>query len=285
MTARILNLKKKKRIGKKEIIVVAAAIILTTISIKAADNLNNQRAAGQNGLNIIKCPGEMVYVLNDKGGFCIDKYENSAGTDCAKSNPANQSETKMNIDNIDCRPVSLTAKNPWRNISQNQAAVACAKAGKRLPSNKEWQQAALGTPDRASDWTNDDCLVANNWGQTPGLTGTGKNCVSAAGAYDMIGNVWEWVDGTINNGIYEGNKLPEEGYVQNVDSNGMPGETNIDGSDQNYNNDYFWIKKVGVKGIARGGYYNNKEQAGQFSAYLVSPPSFVGEGVGFRCVK
>jgi formylglycine-generating enzyme required for sulfatase activity len=284
MTAQVLNLKKKKKFGWKQALVIVVSIILTTVGIKAADTLNNKKADGQNNRTDGKCPGDMAYVLNDRGGFCIDKYESSAGEGCIHTDPANQSETKANIDKTDCRPISAPGKNPWRNISQNQAAIACAKAGKRLPNNKEWQQAALGTPDSAGDWTGDDCQTANNWGRQPGPAGTGKYCVSAAGAYDMIGNVWEWVDGTINDGVYEGSKLPDEGYIKNVDSNGMPGETSAAG-DENYNKDYFWIKNSGVRGIARGGYYNNREQAGQYSAYLVSPPSFVGEGVGFRCVK
>jgi formylglycine-generating enzyme required for sulfatase activity len=285
MAARILDLKKKRRFGRREIIVIVISVILTTIGIKAADNLGNQKAGLQKKSAGEKCPSDMVYVPSDRGGFCMDMYENSSGPECDNPNPNNQEETKANIDRSNCRPVSLSGKSPWRNISQNQAAIACAKAGKRLPTNKEWQQAALGTPDKSTDWTGDDCLVANNWGQTPGLTGTGKDCISAAGAYDMIGNIWEWVDGTINNGLYEGNKLPDEGYVKNVDAEGMPGETSAEATDENYNKDYFWIKNNGVRGIARGGYYGNREQAGQFSAYLVSPPSFVGEGVGFRCVK
>jgi formylglycine-generating enzyme required for sulfatase activity len=63
-----------------------------------------------------------------------------------------------------------------------------------LPTDKEWLQVALGTPDKETGWDSDDCQVENNWDIQPGLAGTGKNCVSAAGAYDMIGNVWEWTN-------------------------------------------------------------------------------------------
>ncbi|MBD3208569.1 MAG: SUMF1/EgtB/PvdO family nonheme iron enzyme, partial [Candidatus Nealsonbacteria bacterium] len=153
------------------------------------------------------------------------------------------------------------------------------------PTPKEWHQAALGTPDKESDWSGKDCHVAGNWPSQPGLTGSGEDCVSSAGAYDMVGNVWEWVDGTIFDGQYEGHALPEQGFVQGVDDQGLSYQTDIEESAPNYNQDYFWIKQQGTRGIARGGYWGNGSDAGVYSAYLVVPPSFSGTGVGFRCVK
>ncbi len=58
-----------------------------------------------------------------------------------------------------------------------------------------------------------------------------------------------------------------------------------DKEDQNFNEDYLWIKKKGVRGIARGGYWANGAEAGVYAMYLVSPTSFAGDGIGFRCVK
>jgi formylglycine-generating enzyme required for sulfatase activity len=52
-----------------------------------------------------------------------------------------------------------------------------------LPSNAEWQAAALGTPDGAP------CIV-NAFAKGP--TGT-AGCVSDVGAFDMVGNIAEWV--------------------------------------------------------------------------------------------
>lgn len=273
--------KKKRKFGIAQwVIVVVVAVALSTAGIKASDSLLSGKAK-----NNSLCPDDMVFVPGASGGFCLDKYEAAAGNGCSIKDPANQDDTRADLENSACAPVSQAGLIPWRFISQNQAAVACAKAGKRLPTNEEWLAAALATPDKPGNWTADDCQVSNNWSQQPGYTGSGKNCVSGVGAYDMVGNVWEWVEGTVEDGKYKGNDLPEEGYVKGSNSLAMPTETNQEIGDKNYNNDYFWIKKTGSRGIARGGYWANDAEAGQYSMYVVTPPSSVGTGVGFRCVK
>lgn len=280
---RTINLKSKQRsswLGTREIVVVISSIVLTTVGIKAADNFMN--TGGEQGSGA--CPADMVQVLSSGGSFCIDKYESSAGPDCPHASPTTQTETRNNLDNVNCRAVSAKGALPWRNISQNQAASACAKAGKRLPTNKEWFQAAMGTPDPETGWGAEDCNVSKNWGSQPGQTGSGGKCVSAAGASDMVGNVWEWVQGTIYNGEYENRALPKQGYVAAMDENSLPSET-VESADPNYDEDYLYIKNSGTRGIARGGYWDNKMEAGVNSAYMVSSPSFAGDGIGFRCVK
>jgi len=266
---------------------MAAAVVLTTAGIKAADKFSAPTrtvagpVAGPDG-----CPEEMVYVTIAGGGFCLDRYEASAGEKCPAKLPANQDETRQNLDAVDCRPAAIPGQLPWRNISQNQAAIACAKAGKRLASNKEWLQAALGTPDKAAGWTADDCHVAKNWTSGhPGQTGSARQCVSAAGAFDMIGNVWEWVDGTVYEGKFKEKILPDQGFIKSVDEDALANETDKAGGDLNYNQDYFWIKNKGTRGIARGGYWDNQADAGLYAAYVVSLPSFSGDGIGFRCAK
>ena len=143
----------------------------------------------------------------------------------------------------------------------------------------------MGTVDKDSNWEEKDCQVDNNWPNQPGLTGSGENCISSFGVYDTIGNVWEWVDETVVNGKYNNTDLPKEGYITELDSNSIPTNSQINNGDENYNNDYMWIKTTGVRAMARGGYWNNQKKAGKYSFYLVPPPSFAGDGVGFRCVK
>lgn len=270
-------------VGKREIIVMVLAVVLTTVGIKASDSLLNGEA--ENGADAGRCPDGMEEIVAANGNFCIDKYEASVGSACPYLNPSNQNESRDNIDTSGCLPVSRASAAPWRFVSQNQAAIVCAKAGKRLPTNQEWLAAALGTPDKESGWGADDCQVASNWGDQPGFTGSGRNCVSSAGAYDMIGNVWEWVDGTVADGSFHGRVLSEEGYVLSIDEEAIPSATDNAKGDPNYYNDYFWIKNKGVRGMARGGYWDNKSEAGQYALYVVSEPSFAGVGVGFRCVK
>jgi len=281
--SKILDLKKKKSSNIKIIMTVVISVVITTVSIKAGDNFLGQKEGGFNADE--PCSSEMVFVPSPLGGFCIDKYEASAGEKCSYIEPANQIETRTNLDSPECNPDSKEGKIPWRFISQNQAARACAKVGKRLATNKEWLAAALGTPDSLGSWTENDCHVASNWMEQPGSTGYGKVCVSSSGAFDMIGNVWEWVAGTVKEGQFEGSDLPMDGYVIGVDDHAIPVKTNKLHGDENYYNDYFWLKTKGTRALARGGYWNNKEEAGQYALYAVSEPTFAGTGIGFRCVR
>ncbi len=85
---------------------------------------------------------------------------------------------------------SIPGVQPTGCISWFQAQQACGNARKRLPTNAEWQLAAAGTPDPGSDNGITDC---NSAAFTPVNTGSRSNCVSNWGAFDMVGNMWEWV--------------------------------------------------------------------------------------------
>ncbi len=270
----------------KGLIIGVVSVFFVTIGIDASDHLDNMSDSIMGRIFFSAegpCSSDMVFVPTDDGGFCIDVYEASPGKDCYQNEVDNQLDTSSNLNKKECQPVSEKDKRPWRFISQTQAQVACAKAGKRLPTSKEWYLASLGIPDLNKSWQSSDCQVDSNWDSQPGLTGSGADCVSAYGAYDMIGNVWEWVNGEARDGMIDGEKLPKSGHVVEVDIEGMTVSTSGDG-DENFNDDYFWIKTKGVRGIARGGYWDNKEKAGIYSMYLVSPTSYAGNGVGFRCV-
>ncbi len=275
-----INLKKerKKFLGKREIIISVLALALTTAGIKASDTYFGSDS------DSALCPPEMVFVPSSSGGFCIDRFEASPGEDCPNKEAVSQNTSRENLARSTCKPVSSENALPWVYISQTQAREACARAGKRLPTNKEWYMASLGTPDKNSSWTQSDCQVDNNWTRQPGETGSGENCLSSFGAYDMIGNIWEWTDEVIRDGKLNGDNLPEQGYIYEVDDRGIAMKTSIERS-TDYSNDYFWLNKSETRAIARGGFYSNKDQAGIYSAYLVPAPSYVGVGVGFRCVK
>jgi len=281
-----------KRILRKIVkysVIGLAAVFLASIGIDAADHRGafSQSIVGK----LIfqeddqRCSSDMVFVPTESGGFCIDKYENSPNGKCQNRKVFSQADTRSNLDYSDCFPVSEKGAEPWRFISQTQAISACAKAGKRLPTAEEWFLASQGTPDLERNWDKNDCQVGNNWDNQPGFSGSGENCVSSYGAYDMIGNVWEWVKGEAEDGMHEGRRLPDSGYVASADSKGIPIEANKENADPNFNEDYFWIKSGGIRGMARGGYWENKADAGLYSLYLVSPPSFAGTGIGFRCAK
>ncbi|RMD59897.1 hypothetical protein D6821_00090 [Candidatus Parcubacteria bacterium] len=120
----------------REVVVVLVALSITVGGLKAADNFWRKQEEEPKA-----CPKEMVFVPSAEGGFCIDKFEASPAPTCPFASPDNQAQTRENLNHPACRPISRAGLVPWRFISQNQAAAACAKAGKRVPTNKEWLQA------------------------------------------------------------------------------------------------------------------------------------------------
>jgi hypothetical protein len=90
----------------------------------------------------------------------------------------------------DIYAVSLPSEIASAFITWFQAQEACANAGKRLPTSAEWQVGANGTPDPGPDNGTTDCNTASDG---LSLTGARSSCVSARGAFDMVGNLAEWV--------------------------------------------------------------------------------------------
>lgn len=86
--------------------------------------------------------------------------------------------------------VSVTGVYPAQYVNWFQAAATCRNAGKRLLTNAEWQVAALGTPDPG--FSDDRVATCNTFTQAPSKTGARAQCKSDVGAYDMVGNQWEW---------------------------------------------------------------------------------------------
>src|SRR5262249_26609182 len=91
---------------------------------------------------------------------------------------------------VDVYAVSIAGVQPAGWIGWSQAQAAARNSHKRLPTNAEWQAAALGTPDPQGLPGAEDC---NTFGSANDPTGSRANCVSDVGAFDMVGNVQEWV--------------------------------------------------------------------------------------------
>ncbi len=156
--------------------------------------------------------------------------------------------------------VSIPGVTPSAFITWFQAAAAARNSGKRLPTNAEWTAAALGTPDPGESPGSEDC----NTHSSPDLTGARMNCKSDVGAFDMVGNLWEWV------------------------ADWVPFSTACPGWG-GFSDDFMCLAGASTTGgpgaLFRGGNFTNGSNAGVFAVYGLNSPSFANISLGFRAAR
>jgi formylglycine-generating enzyme required for sulfatase activity len=148
---------------------------------------------------------ESPYHTVDVPAFEIDKYEVTTAdyqvcVDSGVCTAANTGEScNYGVPERESHPINC--------VDWNQAKAYCEWAGKRLPTEAEWEKAARGTDGRKYPWGNSptvrcdfavmDDSAAGGIGCGSGGTmpvGSMPAGASPYGAEDMVGNVWEWVE-------------------------------------------------------------------------------------------
>jgi formylglycine-generating enzyme required for sulfatase activity len=175
---------------------------------------------------------------------------------------------------------------PQAYLDRNDAASACRAAGKRLCRAREWYRACAGASSRRYPYGNEEINGQCNTGkphvmqkifgnvhftfaahynsprlnQEPGFlepTGAHPSCVSEDGAYDMVGNLHEWVADSVSSNLRK--EIPLE---ISADMLGAPGN-----------------------GVFMGGFYSSHGEHGAGCAYATTnhKPDYHDYSIGFRC--
>ena len=202
--------------------------------------------------------------------FWLDLYEvtNEAYGLCVAAGMCNPPEA-LDINGFSYEFASVINDASVVNVSWYSARDYCTWAGKRLPSEAEWEYAARGDDGRIYPWGNDADAFHKAWYggifdasdpnvqddfSRPAPVGSFPEGASPFGIFDMAGNVWEWVLDWYAPGTYS-----------------QPGQENPVGPEG------------GSMRVVRGGSWTTPSLSLRATYREARSPSTAWIDVGFRC--
>ncbi len=174
--------------------------------------------------------------------FYIDKFEVTNGrylhfvAETGHRTPQHPTDPNKGLWQGNTMPESIT-EIPVINVDWHDAAAYCEWAGKRLPTEAEWEKAAKGPHDWRFPWgdmepTPEHANFNQTWRGEATLVQVGiyEKGKSPYGVYDVAGNVWEWVADWYDPEYYQKSpahnpKGPNTGTYKAIRSSGWQGET------------------------------------------------------------
>jgi len=219
--------------------------------------------------------------LNDEGpahmvfldSYLIDKYEvsNKDYGDFIRAKghgaPAYWDDPRLN------KP-----EQPVVGVNWEEAKAYCEYRGKRLPTEAEWEKAARGPKANLYPWGNDFDPAKANYGKNHEATmsvDSYPDGISYYGAYNMAGNVFEWVSDWYDPRYYDRleTMVNPAGPAQPIWLGGT--------------GTYVDRLTVGEKRVIRGGSWIAQEGTLKTTHRFWNHPlnNSYGVGLGFRCAK
>jgi eukaryotic-like serine/threonine-protein kinase len=244
--------------------------------IMGTEDIEAQRIYTGNGVAYPEIPQQTVSL----NGFWMDKYEVTT-SQYAKCVAAGVCKLAGEINNpvfagLEYYTNDKYANYPIINVSWFQARAYCSWAGRRLPTEAEWEKAARGTDGRKYPWGNEkvnselanfcdkDCTAAhpnpsfNDGYPEVAPVGSYPKGASPYGIMDMAGNVWEWTS-----------TIPKP-YPYNA-NDGREGQQDIAYGSK-------WPQRV-----LRGGTWSNGVWWVRSSVRYRIVGVYINNNIGFRC--